>query len=82
MGLAISWCLKLGWKPASVPVPQPGQVVILDNATFHKGGGIQQLPLASGRSNPLFAALFARPEQNRKLLVLAQKPHSQAPGLV
>lgn len=26
-----------------VPVLQPGQVVILDNATFHKGGRIQQL---------------------------------------
>src|SRR4028118_10095 len=26
-----------------VPVLQPGQVVILDNATFHKGGCIQQL---------------------------------------
>ena len=26
-----------------VPVLQPGQVVILDNATFHKGGRIQRL---------------------------------------
>ena len=26
-----------------LPVLQPGQVVILDNATFHKGGRIQQL---------------------------------------
>ena len=26
-----------------VPILQPGQVVILDNATFHKGGRIQQL---------------------------------------
>jgi len=59
-----------------VPVLQPGQVVILDNATFHlrtlqlfeklecaqafgKGGRIQQLPIASGRSTPLFTALFA-----------------------
>ena len=47
-----------------MPTLQPGQVVILDNATFHKGGRIQQLPIASGRSTPLFAALFARSEQN------------------
>ena len=26
-----------------VPILQPGQVVILDNATFHQGGRIQQL---------------------------------------
>lgn len=52
-----------------VPVLQPGQVVILANATFHKGGRIQQLPIARGRSTPLFATLFARPPQNRELLV-------------
>ncbi|MBN3941211.1 MAG: transposase [Nostoc sp. NMS9] len=26
-----------------VPVLKPGQVVIMDNATFHKGGHIEQL---------------------------------------
>ena len=31
-----------------VPVLQPGQVVILDNATFHKGGRIQQLVELAG----------------------------------
>lgn len=31
-----------------IPVLQPGQVVILDNATFHKGGRIQQLIELSG----------------------------------
>lgn len=31
-----------------VPVLQPGQVVIVDNATFHKGGRIEQLIRATG----------------------------------
>jgi len=31
-----------------LPVLQPGQVVILDNATFHKGGRIHQLIELSG----------------------------------
>jgi len=31
-----------------IPVLQPGQVVILDNATFHQGGRIQQLVELAG----------------------------------
>ena len=31
-----------------VPALKPGQVVIMDNATFHKGGLIQQLVESSG----------------------------------
>lgn len=35
-----------------VPVLQPGQVVILDNASFHKGGRIQQLIEQAGARLP------------------------------
>lgn len=31
-----------------LPVLNPGQVVVLDNATFHKGGGIEQLIQEAG----------------------------------
>ncbi|MBD1900682.1 IS630 family transposase, partial [Trichocoleus sp. DQ-A3] len=31
-----------------IPVLEPGQVVIMDNATFHKGGRIEQLIRAAG----------------------------------
>jgi transposase len=31
-----------------VPVLEPGQVVIMDNATFHKGGRIEQLLVEAG----------------------------------
>ena len=35
-------------KTCLVPVLQPGQVVIMDNATFHKGGRIEQWIRAAG----------------------------------
>lgn len=35
-------------KTCLVPVLQPGQVVIVDNATFHRGGCIEQLIRAAG----------------------------------
>ena len=35
-------------KNCLLPLLKPGQVIILDNATFHKGGGIQQLILSAG----------------------------------
>lgn len=31
-----------------IPALQPGQVVIMDNATFHKGGRIQELIESAG----------------------------------
>jgi transposase len=43
MGLAIGWGSETWVETCLLPVLQPGQVVILDNATFHKGGRIQQL---------------------------------------
>jgi hypothetical protein len=47
-----------------VPVLKPGQVVILDNASFHKGGSIQQLIELSGAKLRLLTSLFPRPEQD------------------
>ncbi len=31
-----------------IPVLKPGQVLVIDNATFHKGGGIEQLLQQAG----------------------------------
>lgn len=31
-----------------IPILEPGQVVVMDNATFHKGGCIEQLILEAG----------------------------------
>lgn len=35
--------LKLGSEKCLIPALKPEQVVIMDNATFHKGGRIQEL---------------------------------------
>ncbi len=47
-----------------IPTLEPGQVLILDNATFHHGGRIAQLIQAAGCSMLVFACLFARLEPN------------------
>ncbi len=57
------------------------QVVIMDNATFRKGGRIEQL-IGGRRSTFVLTFLLPRPQQNRKLLVLAQEPHPQTTGSV
>lgn len=47
-----------------VPTLQPGQVVILDNATFHHGGRIAELIEATGCRMSVFTCLFSRLEPN------------------
>ena len=34
---------EIWWESCLIPVLKPGQVVVMDNATFHKGGCIEQL---------------------------------------
>lgn len=41
-------CLRQGRETCLVPVLKPGQVVTMDNATFHKGGRIEQLIREAG----------------------------------
>ncbi|ABG53532.1 hypothetical protein Tery_4556 [Trichodesmium erythraeum IMS101] len=36
-------CLRTGWKIVPIPKLQPGQVIILDNTTFHKSVYIEEL---------------------------------------
>lgn len=47
-----------------VPVLKPGQVVTMDNATFHKGGRIEQLIREAGCEVLYQATVFPRPQQN------------------
>lgn len=46
--LVIGVCLKLGCSPCLIPQLKPGQIVIADNASFHKGGQIIELIEAAG----------------------------------
>jgi transposase len=39
---------EIWWETCLIPVLQPGQVVVMDNATFHKGGRIEQLIQEAG----------------------------------
>ena len=45
---ATGLCLRFGWKESLIPLLKPGQVVVIDNATFHKGGRIEQLIQQAG----------------------------------
>ncbi len=44
-----------------LPTLEPGQVVIMDNAAFHKGGRIQQQASRGWLSTVVFTSLFTRP---------------------
>ena len=44
----IELCLRLGLETCLVPKLRVGQVVVMDNATFHKGGKIQKLIAEAG----------------------------------
>jgi hypothetical protein len=46
--LVIERSLKLGNEACLIPTLKPGQILIVDNATFHKGGNIIQLIEAAG----------------------------------
>lgn len=54
-----------------LPTLQPGQLVIMDNAAFDKGGRIQQLIHSCWLSSVVFTSLFTRPKSYREMLVLA-----------
>ncbi len=54
-----------------LPTLQPGQVVIMDNAAFDKGGKIQQQASRGWLSTVVFTSLFTRPQSHREMLVLA-----------
>jgi transposase len=43
-----------------IPMLKPGQLVVLDNATFHKGGRIEQLIQAAGCQLLYMSSLFTR----------------------
>jgi transposase len=60
-----------------IPMLQPGQVVVMDNATFHKGGRIEQLIQAAG-CQLLYLPAYS-PDFNKieRCWVLAQKSNSQ-----
>lgn len=47
-----------------VPVLKPGQVVIADNATFHKGGRIQEIIKSTGCRLLLYLAPYS-PDLNK-----------------
>ena len=46
--LVIERSLKHGREACLIPTLKPGQILIVDNATFHKGGNIIQLIEAAG----------------------------------
>src|SRR4028119_1366881 len=46
--LVIERFLKCGNEACLIPTLRPGQILIVDNATFHKGGNIIQLIEAAG----------------------------------
>jgi hypothetical protein len=43
-----------------IPLLSPGQVVVMDNATFHKGGKIEQLIQEAGCQLLYISSLFTR----------------------
>ncbi len=47
-----------------IPLLQPGQVVVMDNATFHKGGRIEQLIQQAGCVLLYLPAYSRLPQQN------------------
>ncbi|CDM92868.1 transposase (fragment) [Limnospira indica PCC 8005] len=62
-----------------IPTLKPGQTLVLDNATFHKGGRIAELVgwrQLSSMPFTLSTTLFARPQQDREMLVVAESPYS------
>jgi len=60
-----------------IPVLRPGELVIVDNATFHHGGRIAQGNWSGRSSVGLPASLFARPKSDRKVLGMVEKQSSQ-----
>lgn len=47
-----------------IPLLKPGQVVIMDNASFHKGGRIEQLIQDAGCQLLYISSLFTRSQQD------------------
>ena len=63
-----------------VPQLQPGDVIIIDNASFHRSQTIDQLVVAAGCEMIVSAALLARLERDRALVVCAQELDAAAMG--
>ncbi len=65
-----------------LPALEPGQVVVMDNATFHKGGRIEQLIQNAGCKLlylPPYSPDFNKIEQRR---VLVEESNPQKTGSV
>ena len=55
-----------------VPELRPGDIVVMDNLSSHKGSGVRHSIEAARRRDPLFAALLTRPQPDRDGLRQAQ----------
>lgn len=55
-----------------IPQLKPGNIIIVDNATFHRGQSIKEIVEEAYGRNLVFAFLFSRSKQDRALVVCSQ----------
>jgi hypothetical protein len=60
VGSCIRTVVEIWLETCLIPLLSPGQVVVMDNATFHKGGNIEQLIEEAGCQLLYISSLFTR----------------------